>query len=70
MRAWSDHASSFPDVVFILAAEEFDTTRHRAGRSVAQGAEDLARDIIADIQEKIDITQLAVPVLKPFQELR
>src|SRR5947207_2168003 len=53
-----------------FVAEELHTADNRARRRVAQGAKRLASQIIADVEQQIDILLLALAVLQAMQDLR
>src|SRR3954452_9090015 len=62
-------AVSMCDVIFVLVAEESDAALNQAGGGVTQWAERFAADIIADVQQQVDIFLFALTMLQTFQDL-
>src|SRR5579883_2736928 len=66
--AAANHATFMRDVMLILLTEELDAARNGTGGRVAQGAERLAADVIADIQQQVDIALPTVAMLDAMQD--
>ena len=67
--SWSHFAMSVFDVIFEFLAEEAYTADDRAGSSIAKGAERLSADIIANIDQQIDILLAPLAMLQALQDL-
>jgi hypothetical protein len=63
----SNQAAFLVDVMFIFFTEEFDTACDGTGSGIAQRAERLATDVIADIHEQIDIALPAIAMLNAME---
>src|SRR3954451_3662746 len=61
--------AAFGEVLQVLGPEILDRRRDRTGRTVAEGAERAAQDVVADVQQFLQIRFAAVPVLQPAQDL-
>src|SRR5215204_4197677 len=55
------------DVVLVLAAEVLQRGGDRAGRAVTEGAERPAVDVVADVQQLLEVLLGALAVLQPAQ---
>src|SRR5262245_22461292 len=58
------------DVGFELRAELLNPAHHRRGAGVAQNANCLARHVLREIEEKIEILGLSHPCQNPLEDLR
>src|SRR5699024_12509997 len=62
-------AGSLFEVVDVLLAEVLDRGHDGAGRTVAQGAEGAAEDVVADVQELVDVGLGALATFQTVQDL-
>jgi hypothetical protein len=53
----------------VLVAEVLDGAHHRARRAVTEGAEAAAEDVVADVEQLVDVLLGALAVLEPSGDL-
>src|SRR5579859_5940674 len=68
-RPWADFAMAVLDMIFEFFAEEADAADNGAGGRIAEGAEGLSADVIANIDQQIDILLAALAMLQALQNL-
>ncbi len=62
-------AAAFADVRLVLGAEVLDRRQRRRRRGVAERAQRLADDVVADADQQVDVAHLPFAVLDPRQDL-
>src|SRR5947207_4525661 len=67
MRA--DFTLSVLDVILIFVAEELDAASEHARGGIAERAEGFAADVIADVEQQINISLAPLTMFEPVQDL-
>ena len=65
----SDHTPFLPNMIQVLVAEMLDAGGDGAYSRVTQGTEALAADVVADVQEKVNVLFEALAVLDAVHDL-
>src|SRR5258707_12400960 len=65
-RLWPHEAGVRPHAVQVFVAEELDAAHDARGCRLAQRADRLAGDVVADVVEKIQVAPPTVPPFAPF----
>src|SRR5829696_6005651 len=68
-RRGVERAAALAEVVDVLVAEVLQRGGDRAGRTVTEGAERPAEDVVADVQQLLEVLLGALAVLQPAQDL-
>src|SRR5712691_2702619 len=61
-------AVALANVGFVFVAEQLNAADNRAGGGVAKRAERFAADVIADVEQKIEVFLAAVSMFEPVQD--
>src|SRR5207247_6841802 len=65
-----ERATLFRDVLLKLFAEELDHAPGEPGRGITQGAEGAAVDVVADVEQQVDVARLGIAGFELVEEIR